>query len=86
MSIVKTDLSARVNWKYTEEFTQGRNPGSVTRVGEVLPPNKICWTIHGFTMTRWKGVVKKHFLLFLYRLELILVWFNIGNEDPVSKK
>ena len=29
---------------------------------------------------------KKHFLLFSYRHELILVWFNIGNEDQVFKK
>ena len=25
-----------------------------------------------------EGVVKKYFLLFLYRLELILVWFNMA--------
>ena len=31
-------------------------------------------------------MVHKNFFLFLYRHELILVWFNIGNEDPVLKK
>ena len=32
------------------------------------------------------GVVKKHFLLFSIMHELILVLFNMGIKDPVSKK
>ena len=32
------------------------------------------------------GRSEKTLLLFIYSRELNLVWFNIGNEDPVSKK
>ena len=41
-------------------------------------------------MHHWKGWTvgcsEKHFLLFSFMRELILVWFNMGNVDPVSKK
>ena len=32
-----------------------------------------------------EGVLKKTFLLFSFMRELILVWFNMVNENPVLK-
>ena len=32
-----------------------------------------------------EGVLKKTFLLFSFMRELILVWINLFNEDPIKK-